>query len=85
MRRTQYSGFVEVYNCLTVLESNVELLVILTVRTVLKVPFEKPASPIPFRHSGTPAQNWVNLITLYQAQKFTWRSLLNFRIGRLLL
>ena len=48
-----YSDFVEVFNCLTALESN--MLVVMTVRIVLKVPFEKAAPPLPFRRSGTPA------------------------------
>ena len=43
MRRTQYSGFAEGFNCLTALEA---MLVVMTVCTVLKVPFEKPALPL---------------------------------------
>ena len=43
MRRTRYSAFVEVYNCLTVLESNFSGNDCTTVRTVLKVPVEKAA------------------------------------------
>ena len=30
------------------------MLVVMTVRTVLKVPFEKADPPLPFRRSGTP-------------------------------
>ena len=52
MRRTQYSGFGEVFNCLTVCMS--AMLVVMTVRTVLKVPFEKAAPHLPFCRSGTP-------------------------------
>ena len=47
IRRTQYSGFVEVFKCLAVLESNVGGNDYTTVRTVLKVSFEKAASPCP--------------------------------------
>ena len=50
MRDIQNSNFVEALNCLTAFESNV--LVVMTVRTVLKVPFEK-AAPLAlptFRH-----------------------------------
>ena len=43
MRGIQYFDFVEVFHCLTALESN--MLVVMTVRTVLKVPFEKAAPP----------------------------------------
>ena len=43
MRGVQYSDFVEVFNCLTTSESN--MLVVMTVRTVLKVPFGKAAPP----------------------------------------
>ena len=45
MRGVQYSDFVEVFNCLTALESN--MLVVMIVRTVLKVPFEKAAPHCP--------------------------------------
>ena len=50
IRDIQYSDFVEIFNCLTALESNVGAM---TVRTVLKVPFEKAALPLAlptFRH-----------------------------------
>ena len=43
MRGIQYSDFVEVFNCLTALKR--ALLMVMTVRTELKVPFEK-ASPL---------------------------------------
>ena len=57
MRGVQYSDFVEVFNCLTALESN--MLVVMTVRTVLKVHFEKADSPppLPFRRSSTPGDS----------------------------
>ena len=60
MLRTRYSGFVEVFNCLTVLESNFAGM---TVGTVLKVPFEKAARlpPLPFQRSGTPAWYVIRL------------------------
>ena len=46
MRRTQYSYFGEVFNCLTVML--VVMLVVMTVRTsVEKVPFEKAAPLCP--------------------------------------
>ena len=48
MQSTQYAGFVEVFNCLTVLESNVGSM---TVRTVLRVPFEK-AAPLAITTKG---------------------------------
>ena len=53
MRRIQYSGFVEVFNCLTVVLDI--SFVIMTVRTILKVPFEKAAPRLPFRRFGIPA------------------------------
>ena len=56
-----YSDFVEVFNCLTALESN--RLVVMTVRIMLKVPFEKAAPPLPFRRSGTPAMKQKRIIT----------------------
>ena len=58
MRGIQYFDFVEVFHCLTALERN--MLVVMTVRTVLEVPFEKAAPPpLPFRRSGTPGCLWL--------------------------
>ena len=44
MRRTgtQYSGYCEVFNCLTACQT---MLIVMTVRTILKVAFEKAAIP----------------------------------------
>ena len=43
MRRTQYSGFGDLFICL--FDRMSAMLVVMTVRTVLKVPFEKAAPP----------------------------------------
>ena len=59
MRRTQNSGFVEVFNCLIVLETNVGRN---NCATVLKVPFEKAVPPpLPFLRSRTSGQNLVKI------------------------
>ena len=53
MRSIQYSDFVDVFNCLTALHSNVGANDC-TYSTVLKVPFEK-AAPLHRRTKGRPA------------------------------
>ena len=40
------------------------MLVVITARTVLKVPFEKAAPPLPFRRSGTPGRMHQRRLTL---------------------
>ena len=56
MRGIQYSDFVEVFNCLTALESNVVGDDCIRTVDLLKVPFEKAApSPPPLCSSDVPA------------------------------
>ena len=58
MRGIQYFDFVEVFHCLTALESN--MLMVMTVPTVLKVPFEK-AAPLALPTFWHP---WIRITTI---------------------